>query len=78
MLFRRFLATTFSIALLLPAAIVTSASTGLHLNLRRVASIGLLGVVGTGIAYVLYFRSIAEIGSTRTDSGASHGGSFPS
>ncbi len=51
--------------LVLPFAVVTTARQGLDLNARRVASIVLLGVVGTGIAYVINYRSIAEVGATR-------------
>ncbi|MDQ4069699.1 MAG: DMT family transporter [Actinomycetota bacterium] len=51
-------------ALLLPAAVVTTAREGIALTPRRALAIGLLGVFGTGIAYVLNYRSIAELGPT--------------
>jgi len=48
-----------------PFAILTSATHGLSLTPTRAASILLLGVVGTGYAYLLNYRSIAELGSTK-------------
>jgi drug/metabolite transporter (DMT)-like permease len=51
-------------ALLLPAAVVTTVRDGIALTPRRVLAISLLGVFGTGIAYVLNYRSIAELGPT--------------
>ena len=48
-----------------PAALVTSAGQGVALNGRILTSIALLGAVGTGFAYLLNYRSIAEIGPTR-------------
>ena len=48
-----------------PAAVVTSVSSGFHLTGRIAVSITLLGVVGTGIAYVINYQSIAAIGPTR-------------
>ena len=51
-------------ALLLPAAVVTTAREGIALTPRRLLAIGLLGVFGTGFAYVLNYRSIAELGPT--------------
>jgi len=52
-------------ALSLPFAIVTTASSGLHLTPRRVLAIGALGCVGTGVAYILNYRIIADVGATR-------------
>jgi len=52
-------------ALSLPFAIATSATTGLTLSVRRVLAISALGVIGTGIAYILNYRIIADIGATR-------------
>jgi drug/metabolite transporter (DMT)-like permease len=52
-------------ALSFPFAVATTATDGLDLNARRVLSITLLGVVGTGIAYVLNYRIIADLGATR-------------
>jgi drug/metabolite transporter (DMT)-like permease len=51
--------------LLLPFAAVTSIAGGVSLTATRLASIVLLGVVGTGIAYVLNYRIIAELGATK-------------
>jgi drug/metabolite transporter (DMT)-like permease len=50
--------------LLFPVAAVTSALGGVALTPARVASIVLLGVLGTGYAYVLSYRVIAELGAT--------------
>lgn len=51
-------------ALLLPVALVTSVRDGISVTPRRLLAIGLLGVFGTGVAYVLNYRSIAELGAT--------------
>jgi len=51
--------------LALPLAVGTSFSTGIHLDPHRVLAIGLLGVFGSGIAYILNYRVIAELGATR-------------
>ena len=51
--------------ILLPVAAVTTAAEGLELTLTRMLSILLLGVMGTGIAYLINYRSIAELGSTK-------------
>lgn len=48
-----------------PLALITTARHGIDLEPHRVLAILLLGVVGTGFAYVLNYRSIAEVGSTR-------------
>ena len=50
--------------LLLPVAVVTTVRDGISLTPRRALAIGLLGVFGTGVAYVLNYRSIAELGPT--------------
>jgi len=49
----------------LPLAVGTSLSTGLHLDPHRVLAISLLGVFGSGIAYILNYRVIADLGATR-------------
>jgi drug/metabolite transporter (DMT)-like permease len=49
----------------LPLAIGTSISTGIQLDPHRVLAIVLLGVFGTGIAYILSYRVIADLGATR-------------
>ena len=51
--------------ILLPVAAVTTAAQGLELTPTRALSIVLLGVVGTGIAYLINYQSIAELGSTK-------------
>jgi drug/metabolite transporter (DMT)-like permease len=49
----------------LPFAAATTATTGVHLTVRRVLAIGALGVIGTGVAYILNYRIIADVGATR-------------
>jgi drug/metabolite transporter (DMT)-like permease len=56
---------TAAALLLAPVAVVTSAGQGIELTPTRAASVALLGVVGTGVAYVLNYRIIAEVGATR-------------
>ena len=51
--------------LALPLAAWTTAREGISLDFHRVVAIGLLGVFGTGIAYVVNYQSIALIGATR-------------
>ena len=50
--------------LLTPVAVATTVSQGISLTPRRVAAVTLLGIFGTGFAYVLNYRSIAELGAT--------------
>jgi len=52
--------------LLAPVALATTLSEGISLTPRRLAAVTLLGVLGTGFAYVLYYRSIAVLGPTVT------------
>ncbi|MEJ7583369.1 MAG: DMT family transporter [Acidimicrobiales bacterium] len=56
---------TAASALLLPFAVVTSTIEGVELSPTRVVAISVLGLVGSGLAYVLNFRIIAELGPTR-------------
>jgi drug/metabolite transporter (DMT)-like permease len=49
----------------LPLAVGTSISSGIHLDAHIVLAITLLGVFGSGIAYILNYRVIAELGATR-------------
>jgi drug/metabolite transporter (DMT)-like permease len=56
---------TMATVLLAPFAVVTSIQSGVHLRPSRVLSIVLLGVFGTGLAYVLSYRIIADLGPTR-------------
>jgi drug/metabolite transporter (DMT)-like permease len=51
--------------LLTPLALATSVSHGVSLTPNRVAAVLLLGAVGTGLAFVLYFRTIADLGPTK-------------
>jgi drug/metabolite transporter (DMT)-like permease len=51
--------------LLLPAAVVTSVQHGIEVTPRRALAISLLGLFGTGFAYVLSYRLIADVGATR-------------
>jgi drug/metabolite transporter (DMT)-like permease len=46
-------------------AAVTSAVGGIHLTPTRVLAILLLGTMGTGVAYVLNYRVVADLGPTR-------------
>ena len=48
-----------------PVAIATSVRHGLDPAPHRLLAIGLLGIVGTGLAYVLNYGAIAELGPTR-------------
>jgi drug/metabolite transporter (DMT)-like permease len=49
----------------LPLALVTTVQEGIELAPRRMLAMAILGVVGTGLAYVINYQSIAEIGATR-------------
>ncbi len=50
--------------LLAPFALATSVADGTLPGLRQVGSMLLLGSVGTGVAYILSFRIIADLGPT--------------
>ncbi len=50
--------------LTLPFALVTTAREGLDLTPRRLLAVCLLGVLGTGLAYLLFYRVIADLGPT--------------
>lgn len=52
-------------AMTVPLALATTVRRGIHLTPSRVAAVGVLGILGTGAAYVLNYRSIAELGPTR-------------
>ncbi len=52
--------------LLSPVAITTTAMSGIDLEPHRILAIVLLGAVGTGFAYLLYYRSVAALGPTTT------------
>ena len=53
-------------ALLAPLAIVTSVVDRFDPTPTRVLAVVLLGVVGTGVAYVLNYRLLADLGPTKT------------
>ncbi len=52
-------------ALALPLAVVTTATDGFGPNGREWLAIVVLGVMGTGLAYVINYQSIAAIGPTK-------------
>ncbi|HEX2043352.1 MAG TPA: DMT family transporter [Acidimicrobiales bacterium] len=51
--------------LLAPLALVTTVRQGLAVTPTRALAVGVLGVFGTGLAYVMVYRLIADIGSTK-------------
>ena len=57
---------TAGLVMLAPIAIATSVSSGIDLEPHRILAIVLLGAVGTGFAYLLYYRSVATLGPTTT------------
>jgi drug/metabolite transporter (DMT)-like permease len=56
---------TTGAVMLFPIALVTSLIDGVSLTPTRVASVVLLGAIGTGVAYVLNYRVLAELGATK-------------
>jgi drug/metabolite transporter (DMT)-like permease len=56
---------TAGAVVLFPVAAFTSVADGVALTPTRVASVVLLGVLGTGLAYVLNYRIIADVGPTK-------------
>jgi len=48
-----------------PLAAVTAASSGVTIETHRVVAVVLLGTIGTGYAYVLMYRAIGDVGTTR-------------
>jgi drug/metabolite transporter (DMT)-like permease len=52
-------------AVILPFSVATSISEGIRLTPTRALAVVLLGVLGTGVAHLLNYRSIAEVGPTR-------------
>jgi drug/metabolite transporter (DMT)-like permease len=56
---------TTGAVLLFPVAAITSAGGGVHLTPTRVLAIVLLGTLGTGVAYVLNYRVVADLGPTK-------------
>ena len=57
---------TMGAILLSPVAVTTTAMNGIDLEPHRVLAIVLLGAIGTGFAYLLYYRSVADLGPTTT------------
>lgn len=55
---------TMGAILLAPFAAVTTATEGIDLAPHRVLAVALLGIVGTGCAYVLNYRVVADLGPT--------------
>lgn len=51
--------------LLAPLAVLTTVRQGVSITPTRVLAVGLLGVFGTGLAYVMVYRLIADLGSTK-------------
>ena len=49
----------------LPFSVITSVAQGIELTPTRTLAIVLLGVLGTGVANLLNYRSIADVGPTR-------------
>ena len=52
-------------AVMAPFGVVTSVTDGLSLTPTRFAAILILGVLGTGVGYLIYYRMIAEVGATK-------------
>ncbi|HET7489858.1 MAG TPA: EamA family transporter [Acidimicrobiales bacterium] len=52
-------------AMALPLAVVSSVVGGFSPNPRQLLAVAVLGVVGTGLAYVVNYRAIADVGSTK-------------
>ena len=52
-------------ALMLPVGVATTVGSGMDLAPHRIVAVLVLGIVGTGFAYVLNYRSISELGPTR-------------
>jgi drug/metabolite transporter (DMT)-like permease len=50
---------------IVPIGAITSVRDGLHLTPTRTLAVVLLGVLGTGVAHLLNYRTIAEVGPTR-------------
>ncbi|MEA3054872.1 MAG: hypothetical protein QOD30_304 [Actinomycetota bacterium] len=57
---------TAGVLLLAPVAVATSVGEGVDLQPHRVLAVALLGFVGTGAAYLIYYRSLADLGPTTT------------
>ncbi len=51
--------------MLAPLAVVTTVRQGIEVTPSRAGAVVLLGIFGTGLAYVLVYRLIADLGSTK-------------
>ncbi|MBA2279865.1 MAG: DMT family transporter, partial [Acidimicrobiia bacterium] len=56
---------TVASALLAPFALGTTLVDGFHPTPTRLLAIAVLGVVGTGLAYLIFYRVIADLGATK-------------
>lgn len=52
-------------AVMAPFGIGTSVAEGLSLTPTRFVAIVILGVLGTGVGYLIYYRIVAEVGATK-------------
>jgi drug/metabolite transporter (DMT)-like permease len=55
---------TVGAVVLTPVALTTSAVEGIDLAPHRVGAVAILGLLGTGLAYVLSYRVVSELGPT--------------
>lgn len=51
--------------LLVPFALAASSSAGVHLTVRRGLALGALGVIGTGIAFLVNYTVVNQLGATK-------------
>ena len=51
--------------MLAPFAVATSISSGVDLTWRRGLALAALGIVGTGLAYIINYRVLADLGATK-------------
>lgn len=56
---------TTAAIMLLPVAVVTSVTGGFDPTPTRVVSVVLLGIGGTGLAMMIYYRVVADLGATK-------------
>jgi drug/metabolite transporter (DMT)-like permease len=56
---------TAATMLLTPFAATTTLVDGFDVTARRLVALIILGVVGTGVAYLLFYRVVADLGATR-------------
>jgi len=57
---------TAGAVLMAPVGIGTSVVEGIDLEPHRILAVVLLGAIGTGVAYLLYYRIVADLGPTTT------------